>query len=223
MPDLREMRRRLPHRLLLLTSQSSFKGDLVFKKYTLSKSVIWFFASILVKGLYDYSVFPKERLAREAAFFLLRDDTPSLIYLKNNVLVREMVPGRALGPEDAELLGKIVAKVHSQGWVLGDTKFDNFVIHPSGKIYLIDGEQARASRKSRERAIDLVVAWTFLSVFDPLRCGQRVCSFLRSYLESGGDREAVRRMLMHPGSLILSFFTCPLGLRCAARLCKGKF
>ena len=217
------MRRRLPHRILALTSQSTVKEDVVVKKYTCKKSLIWFFASLLVKGLYDYSVFPRERLAREAAFFMLRNDTPKLIYIKKNTLVREKVPGKSLSLEDAELLGRLIAKVHSQGWVLGDTKFDNFIVHPSGRVYLIDGEQAKASKKSRERAIDLVVAWTFLSIFDPLRCNKRVCSFLRSYLSSGGDRRAISYMLMHLGSLLLLLFTCPLGIRCALKLCREKF
>ncbi len=204
-------------------SQSSLKGEVVLKKYTCKKSLIWLLASILVKGLYSYSVFPKERLAREAAFFMLRDDTPKLIYIKNNIMVREKVNGVALTPEDAELIGKIIANVHSQGWVLGDTKFDNFIRHPSGKIYLIDGEQAKASRKSRERAIDLVVAWTFLSVFNPLSCSRKVCEMLKSYISHGGDRRALTFMLLHLGSLLLLLFTCPLGIRCAIELCRERF
>jgi len=126
---------------------------LVFKNYAREPGVLkWFLVKTadIVARVYPYTLDPATRMKREVEFFE-HEACPvprPRIFAKDwikLVLVREFVEGKHADPRDPcdyRVVGEALAKLHSAGFALGDSKLYNFVITPSGSIYVIDGEQA---------------------------------------------------------------------------------
>ncbi len=140
----------------------------IIKKYSRELGIIkWFIVKTAsrILNIYPYASDPVERMRRETIFFISSDVDVKhpRIYLMdwiNNIVIREYVPGEPISPLDRNVypvIGEILARIHYSGYVLGDTKFFNFLRTPENEIYLIDAEQAIRSGDSKHRAWDLIV------------------------------------------------------------------
>lgn len=152
---------------------------------------------------YPYTFNPFERMSRETSFF----DEVSCginiprVYLKdwiNLVIVREYVEGDSIKPDDFEYLNKtarLIASIHEYGYVLGDTKFYNF-IKTNNRIYVIDAEQALMTSNEKYMYWDIMVYLTIAIYYIMNKyftkaiytAQQVVVEFLNSYINERGSR-----------------------------------
>jgi len=178
---------------------------LVFKNYAREPGVLkWFLvktANIMARA-YPYTLDPATRMKREVEFFEHKACPVSRprVFAKDwikLVLVREFVEGKYAdprNPSDYRVVGETLAKLHNAGFALGDSKLYNFIITPSGSVYVIDGEQAIETWNEGYMYWDLLVfvitatyalievnAWKALQVAE-----NTYRELLESYLASGG-------------------------------------
>ncbi len=157
----------------MITSQVSIRKEggvnVVVKCYESSASFKWFILSPMFRASYPYVFSSAERMRRELDFFLLGDwesfAVPRIIDfdLKRKCVKREFVDARPPErPEDFELIGVALNEVHDKGYVMGDTKPQNYVIK-GDTVYVIDAEQSMKQDNKRYKAWDLVVLFFFTS------------------------------------------------------------
>ncbi|MBS7623034.1 hypothetical protein KEJ39_05090 [Candidatus Bathyarchaeota archaeon] len=141
-------------------------GDrLVAKRFTDWHGFKWFTLNLVTIGTKLFSVSGRARLSNEFGMcHLLRRkgvDVPEVLHvsLPDKILVERYIEGssvveivkRAVSQgagqeesyEDIAKIGRCMAKIHSLGIQIGDSKPENFLRSPEGKIYVIDLEQAR--------------------------------------------------------------------------------
>lgn len=117
-----------------------------------------------ISKTYPYTIDPYERMMRETVFF---EEMNSLINVPNifvkdwvnSLIIREYIDGDSSKPDYSDNLkniAKIIASIHDYSYVLGDTKFYNF-IKTSNKYYIIDAEQAIRSNNEKYMYWDLFV------------------------------------------------------------------
>ena len=155
-----------------ITSQVVIKREdgvpVVLKCYETGSSLKWFILSPMFRTSYPYVVSPLERMRRELDFFFNDWETfrvPRVIDfdLKKKCVKREYLDARPLErPEDFELVGVALNEIHGKGYLMGDTKPQNYLIK-GDTIYVIDAEQVIRCNSLRLRAWDLVVLFFFTS------------------------------------------------------------
>jgi len=178
---------------------------LVFKNYAGEPGVLkWFLVKTanIVARVYPYTLDPATRMKREVEFFEHRNcpiPRPR-VFAKDWVkltLVREFVEGEHVdphNPSDYRVVGEALAKLHSAGFALGDSKLYNFVVAPSGSVYVIDGEQAIETWNKGYMYWDLlvfVISATYALIELSARRALQVAEnayreLLESYLAVGG-------------------------------------
>jgi len=178
---------------------------LVFKNYTREPGILkWFLvktANIMAR-VYPYTLDPATRMKREVEFFEHKacPIPRPRVFAKNwvkLVLVREFVEGVHADPRnpgDYRVVGETLARLHSAGFALGDSKLYNFVITPSGSVYVIDGEQAVETWNKGYMYWDLlvfVITATYALIEAKTRRALQVAEnayreLLESYLAVGG-------------------------------------
>lgn len=179
------------------------KGSVVVKHYTDVRSLKWALLGVWASAANKFSMSPLARLDREygmtgtlrAAGVL----TPSILAVApdERILVKEFVPGPTLSSLIDEILkdgggslkevseyGRVMAKVHSEGIALGDTKASNVVVGGDG-LYLTDLEQAvRGGDMAWDVAEFLYYTAKLSTKEEPMKKVAR--AFLDSYAGSGG-------------------------------------
>ncbi len=174
----------------------------VRKKFSSEIGILkWLPPSIFYKASYPFTVVPNERFKRELKFFSSGGGrwyrVPKVYEIDevNLILVREFVEGSKLAYdlEASNLLGKVLAEVHSKGYALGDVKPSNFIVNDG--VYIIDAEQAVAGGNDDLFSWDLILTLLFISyryVVDPGGFKKFASQFINSYLEVGGSITAVK-------------------------------
>jgi len=138
------------------------------KKYDRTPGLLkWFIikSASLPITLYPFTFVPRERLERESVF--LRElvgkipvPRPVLIDWGGIKLIREFIEGKKFVPglneKEYRSVTWAIRSIHDYGYVLGDTKFHNFIISGE-KVYIIDAEQAIKSKSKAHHAWDLFI------------------------------------------------------------------
>jgi tRNA A-37 threonylcarbamoyl transferase component Bud32 len=121
-------------------------------------------------------------------------------------------------------VGELIAKVHSIGVELGDTKPENVIINPAGEIFLLDFEQASpdgGGDKSWDIAEFLYYSGHYLP---PLRSASKAediaRAFISGYLRAGGDVNVVKKAARPKYTRVFGLFTAPTVLTAMANVCK---
>ncbi len=187
----------------------------VVKSFQVARGVLkWVSLGLVYKASYPFALTPDARMKRELDFMGDEHDrvrTPRIVDVdySRKIVVREYIEGSPLRPwayeADAARLGEILAWIHAEGWVMGDTKPTNFLEAPGGQIYVVDAEQSLRTEDPRLRGWDLLVAITFTSLAQlldhfPERIGDAsdfrlfVALVLDSYIDAGGGIGAVENM-----------------------------
>ncbi len=178
----------------------------VLKKYTSEQGIIkWFLikAAGTTAKVYPYTMDPDKRMLRET-FFMENIgkaiNTPKIIVKDwiGKTIIREYIEGEIFKPSDDTkpyyVIGTILARIHEKGFVLGDTKFYNFLIK-NNKYYLIDGEQAIKSNDPSYRYWDLMV-FNITIIYGLINrylgkslkiVNNVVKAFFEGYIDYGGD------------------------------------
>ncbi|MBI2184872.1 MAG: hypothetical protein HYU39_07945 [Thaumarchaeota archaeon] len=175
------------------------------------RSFKWALLNVWAIGAKRFNMSPLARMHREYRASLdLRDmgiNTPEVVavVLNDRIMVTRFIEGESLGhiasqvirgkaknPQPIASYGETLARVHGNGYSLGDTKPSN-AIYANDEIFLTDLEQA--STKG-DRSWDIAEFIYFSCKMTPYATGTRALTraFLKGYLKHG-DREAVRKAL----------------------------
>jgi len=120
--------------------------------------------------------------------------------------------------------GAIMAKVHSRGIVLGDTKPENIIVKPDGALYMIDFEQAAQDSKG-DKAWDIAVFVYYAGHYiyplnGNLKAESITKAFIKGYLAASGDVNAIRAAGKPKYSRIFGIFTMWSIISVIASVCR---
>ncbi len=214
-----------------------FKDWSGFKWYPLN---LWSF------GARSFVVSGQARLAKECitSEFLSSKgfDVPEILHVSNaeRLIFMEFIDGDnlteaikriAMAGNDTRIknelgtvsrYGEILARVHSLGYALGDTKPENTIVKPDGTIYLLDFEQAsEKSDKSWDIAVFLYYCGHYLQSINSIMKAEDIAkSFISGYLKAGGDVNTVRKSGDNKYTRIFSIFTMPAIILAMSNACK---
>jgi tRNA A-37 threonylcarbamoyl transferase component Bud32 len=121
-----------------------------------------------------------------------------------------------------ERIGRRLAKVHTLGIALGDTKPENILIDEHGEIFLMDLEQAsRRGDAVWDVAEFLYYAGHDLSALVDVKVAEAVAgAFVSGYLEVGGSPEVVRKSATPKYTKVFSIFTFPPVMLAISNVCR---
>ena len=120
-------------------------------------------------------------------------------------------------------VGKILSRIHSRSIALGDTKPENVVVGTTGKIYLLDFEQASPEGdKSWDVAEFLYYGGHYFSPMQGKEKAKEFAdAFIAGYLESGGELSAVRKAGAAKYTRVFNIFTNPRVIVAMSNACKN--
>ncbi len=185
------------------------ESSLVLKNFSDVRSLKWALLGVWAAAANKFSMTPLARLEREYAMTrILRSKgvlVPGIVAVTpgERMLVKELVEGPTLskviddlfkgGEEGLQKVadyGRLMAKVHSAGFALGDAKASNVIIAPGG-LYLTDLEQADPRGDKAWDLAEFVYYTAKLSTKEPVM-NQIAKAFLDAYAKDG-DREALSK------------------------------
>jgi tRNA A-37 threonylcarbamoyl transferase component Bud32 len=225
----------------------SEKKKLLIKRFKDWSGIKWFPLNIWALGARSFAVLGRARLEREIATSeLLRKEgfyVPRILHVSHGkgLVFMEYIDGQNLSftlrklatrgsREKAEnelaiisKVGETLSRVHSINVALGDTKPENVLIDQTGKIYLIDFEQASTEGdKAWDVAEFLYYSGHYLS---PLRGNDDIQAFARTfvdgYLKAGGDPAVIRKASAPKYTRVFSLFTMPKVILAISDTCKN--
>jgi len=204
--------------------------QLVAKKYTDWFSLKWFTINLVTLGTKKFSVMGSSRLANEYGMNRILSaggiSVPDVIHVSipDRILLERYIPGRnvvslvklacssdQLSAGDYELashIGRTMAKIHSIGVTIGDSKPENFVLSPDKKVYSLDLEQAS---KKGDKAWDVSELLFYSGHYSPLMTqglSQFIDGFVEGYSEIG-ERSVLRSAAGVGYIKVFSIWTAP--------------
>jgi thiamine kinase-like enzyme len=114
------------------------------------------------------------------------------------------------------------AHVHSLNVTLGDTKPENVIVDPDGKIYLLDFEQAsHDGDKAWDVAVFLYYSGHYLQpMYSNGKAESITKAFVKGYLKGGGDINTIKRAGRSKYTRVFSVFTMPSIMIAMSNVCK---
>jgi tRNA A-37 threonylcarbamoyl transferase component Bud32 len=206
----------------------------------------WFPLSMWSFGARTFAVLGRSRLARECTIsdFLRCEgfNVPKILHISHSerLVFMEYIEGENLSSAikrigtvagmkklekdlaKIEGVGEIFARVHALNVTLGDTKPENVIIDPDGKIYLLDFEQAsHDGDKAWDIAVFLYYAGHYLQPWYSNGKAESIAkAFVGGYLKGGGDVNAVKKAGASKYTRIFSVFTMPSIILAMSNVCK---
>lgn len=206
----------------------------------------WFPLSLWSFGTRIFAVVGRSRLAREAAIseFLRCEgfNVPKILHVSHSqrLVFMEYVEGEDLSNAikriatetsrkkmSADLakiteIGEVFARVHALNITLGDTKPENVIVDPDGKIYLLDFEQAsHGGDKAWDVAVFLYYAGHYLQPWYSNDKAEAIArAFITGYLKGGGDVNTVKKAGASKYTRVFSVFTMPSIILAMSNFCK---
>lgn len=203
----------------------------IWKNYSHQSGILkWLvinIANIPVK-VYPFVLDPKDRMMRETRFLKEnRGKVPLprvfLIDWINYTIVREYIEGEPFDPKHhasaIDKVARILGRIHSSGYVMGDTKYYNFLVGNSGKIYVIDAEQAVKTDNPYYQLWDIIlflitIAYRLVSMGLLVKNNQYrqiVNTFLQNYFEENMDlRKQNRKILNNTNYKLVIYMLLPV-------------
>jgi Kae1-associated kinase Bud32 len=206
----------------------------------------WFPLSLWSFGARTFAVLGRSRLARECTIsdFLRCEgfNVPKILHVSHSerLVFMEYIEGENLSSaikriatargkkktdEDLEKIsrvGEVFAHVHALNVTLGDTKPENVIVAPDGKIYLLDFEQAsHDGDKSWDLAVFLYYAGHYLQpLYSDDKAESIARAFISGYLKGGGDVSTVKKAGASKYTRVFSVFTMPSIIIAISNVCK---
>ncbi len=206
----------------------------------------WFPLALWSFGARTFAVSGRSRLERECAISeRLRCEgfnVPKILHVSHNerLVFMEYVEGENLSNaikriatsksrEKAEKdlakimrVGEIFAQVHSLNVALGDTKPENIIFAPDGKIYLLDFEQAsHDGDKAWDVAEFLYYSGHYLKpLYSNGKAESIARAFISGYLKGGGDFSIIRKAGASKYTRVFSVFTMPSIILAMSNVCR---
>jgi tRNA A-37 threonylcarbamoyl transferase component Bud32 len=206
----------------------------------------WFPLSMWSFGARSFAVLGRYRLGKECAISeLLRCEgfnVPKILHVSHNerLVFMEFIEGEDLSNgikriassngtgtikkelSDIRQVGEIFARVHKSNVALGDTKPENVMVTPEGKIYLLDFEQAsHTGDKAWDVAEFLYFSGHYLQPLSSAGKAEAIAnSFISGYLKGGGDVNIIRKAGASKYTRVFSIFTVPSVILAMSNACK---
>lgn len=205
------------------------------KRYKDLSGFKWAPLTVWAFGARSFSISAQARLAKECAINeLLRSEgfnVPKILHVSNaeRLVFMEFIDGEGLhqaikrvaaakkgedvaADELAKIsrCGGILARVHSYGITLGDTKPENMLVKADGSIYLIDFEQAsEKGDRTWDVAVFLYYAGHYIQPFNggTLKAEAIAKAFIDGYLKAGGEAEVVQKAGNPKYTRVFTIFT----------------
>jgi tRNA A-37 threonylcarbamoyl transferase component Bud32 len=218
----------------------------VVKKFKDWLSLKWFPLALWTLGTKSFAVLGRSRLEREYAmnqFLRSRGfNVPTILYVsaQEKLVFEEFVEGtimtdiikRVVSGEKEEAaaeidfikeLGKEIGQIHLQGVALGDCKPENIIITKKGNLCFLDLEQAtRDGNQPWDIAEFLYYAGHHIPIVASASSMELIAaSFIRGYLEIGGDKENIRKAGSVQYSKVFSIFTPPHIVFSISNICRN--
>jgi len=213
---------------------SAGEEKLVAKRFTDWHGFKWFTLNLVALGTKIFSLAGKTRLANEYGMnrFLSENKipVPNIIhvsipdrmlfeqYIEGTQIVeivKESVMSSNLSQQQKNVIrdvGASMAKVHSLGVGIGDTKPENFILGSDQKVYALDLEQAK---KAGDKVWDISEFLYYAGHYGVGPSGglhEFVKSFIEGYILVG-DAESLRRASGINYLKVFSFWTPPMIIR----------
>jgi tRNA A-37 threonylcarbamoyl transferase component Bud32 len=232
---------------LVETSTKGRQAKAIIKQFRDWSNFKWFPLTLWSVGTRSFAVAGSSRLERECAMNRFLDSkgfaVPRLLNVSPNqrLVVMEYVEGedltqivrRSTNSKSAEQtrdalmivekVGQTLARVHSLDVALGDTKPENIFVDKKGDIYLMDFEQS--SRKGDivwDVAEFLFYAGHDISPFtDAKRLKRFAETFIKGYLEAGGQAATVKSAGTAKYTKVFSIFTYPHIVYALSNACRN--
>lgn len=231
---------------LIRSKSNQDEKKIIVKRFRDWTGFKWFPLSLWSLGARTISVLGRTRLAKEYEFnsFLSNKgiNVPKILHVshKNRLIFMEYIEGEDLSQIIKKFmkseviqknnsylslfkdLGKLFAKIHKNDLTLGDTKPENIIIDPNGKIFLLDFEQsAFGGDKSWDIAVFLYFIGHYLSPFYKKDLVLLLInSFLSGYLINGGRIQDIRKVSKSKYTRIFSVLIMPNFLALVSNTCK---
>jgi tRNA A-37 threonylcarbamoyl transferase component Bud32 len=232
---------------LVETSIRGKQARAIIKQFRDWSNFKWFPLTLWSVGTKTFAVAGNSRLERECAMNRFLDSqgftVPKLLNVSPNqrLVAMEYVDGedltkivkRSTGTKSTdqtrdalmivEKVGQTLARVHSLDVALGDTKPENIFVGKKGEIYLMDFEQS--SRKGDivwDVAEFLFYAGHDISPFtDAKRLKKFAETFIKGYLEAGGQAATVKSAGTAKYTKVFSIFTYPHIVYALSSACRN--
>jgi len=231
---------------LVKTVSRGVEKKVVVKRFRDWSNFKWFPLTLWSVGTRTFAVLGNSRLERECAINRLLDSkgfaVPKVLYVSpnerlifmehvegenfSNVIARIANSKRAVEAEKDfgifEKAGELFAMVHASGVALGDTKPENLLVTKSGKILMMDFEQAsRNGDKAWDVAEFLYYTGHEIPPFaDAGRIEQIAKSFVSGYLKAGGNIKVVKSASNPKYTRVFSVFTFPHIMFILSNVCR---
>jgi len=229
---------------LLTLKRDHEQQRVVVKKFKDWVGFKWFPLALWALGTKSFAVFGRSRLEREYALnqFLQSQgvSVPRILYVspQQSLVFKEFVEGENLvevikrimanGKEAEKELalirdaGKKMAEAHRFGVALGDCKPENMIVTREGKLCFLDLEQAsRDGNQAWDIAEFLYYSGHYvppLASADPSELITK--SFIKGYLEAGGEKETVKKAASPRYTKVFSIFTQPHVILTISNICR---
>lgn len=219
----------------------------VAKRYRDWSSVKWFPLTIWSVGTRSFVVLGRSRLGNECAMnqFLRSKGfrVPKIYYVSGNkrLIFMEFIEGenlstiikRAAAAKSLDaakpslaIIGKagaLLAKVHSENVVLGDTKPENMLLTKDGSVVMLDFEQSsRGGDRIWDFAEFIYYSGHYAPMFTDVRQAERIArAFVEGYFAGGGDQEVVKAAGTPKYTKVFSIFMPPQVMLAYSALCRN--
>ena len=206
----------------------------------------WFPLSMWSLGARTFAVLGRSRLARECAIseFLRCEgfNVPKILHVSHSerLIFMEFIEGEDLSNTIKRIatatstkkvekdlakiaqVGEMFAQVHSLNVTLGDTKPENVIVDPNGKIYLLDFEQAsHGGDKAWDVAVFLYYSGHYLQLLYSNGKAESITkAFVEGYLKGGGDTNTIKKAGNSKYTRVFSVFTMPSIMLAISNVCK---
>jgi len=220
---------------------------ILMKRFKDWSGIKWFPLNLWSLGTPKFAVLARTRLEKECIMNeVLRDEgfnVPKMLHvsLGERLILMEYINGENLANQIKKLansktprtdpttlatltrVGELIAKIHTLGVALGDTKPENVIVNPAGEIYLLDFEQA--SRIGGDKTWDVAEFMYYAGHYLPPRHSEReaeaiALAFITGYLRGGGDANVVRKASLAKYTRVFSLFTAPAVIMAMSKVCK---
>jgi tRNA A-37 threonylcarbamoyl transferase component Bud32 len=141
-------------------------------------------------------------------------------------IVKQIVSSHGKAEKELELIRKVgekIAKAHSLGVVLGDSKPENIIATLDEDIAFLDLEQAtRDENKPWDIAEFLYYSGHYVPPISNARAAERITrDFVKGYLRGGGKIEVVKKAWSAQYTKVFTIFTPPQVIFAISSICRN--
>jgi tRNA A-37 threonylcarbamoyl transferase component Bud32 len=215
----------------------------ILKRYLTWSNIKWAPLAFWTWGTQNFAVLNTTRMRREITSIRLLEGkgikVPKIIYanFEEKFMIREYIKGDNIvadvkkqvryGDKNQSKIirrvGELLAKIHSSGLTMGDSKPENFVKEDDESLTIIDLEQgAISSNPTWDIAEFLYFSGHYVRPLDSLQgIRQLTKDLIHGYLEGGGEEDKIEEVSGLKYSKVFALITMPQVLYQISDICRN--